>query len=775
MKKRYFNLIPLLQQQYNEMSESLNEEVLEEDKIPAPLLKAYKVNWRDRYNIATEKQVGYGDDSDKVYPHHEFFSDGKERYSSRWDFGKAYYNKISKQEAVDFLNLKIYSGKGRSAEEISIDDPIPQELTVKCPDDTAQKNINKLRFLLPSTGEALALTEYEYREEKHQFFPIYKQPFNPSVYDENNVTPFKDNRIDYAPKGYSLTGVYYAIKFSELIYQTDEYDHPISDKSRSSFDYWGKNSVKSLTDFLRNYLTLQFIQKFDTIFTENLSTYTNMETYQFDGITETAIKLNRADIKLNCNLSSSTEDFVADINKVKEYDDSALYYLYHAYSNSDLDRYLDRYLSEVTDSVSEKDINKLDEVYKNQYTTEQTNLDNLLKSNQLEQKASKMSQDRFDELIPQGRIKDLIGRRLRNEPRKQMAKASTNGQVYYPYGGWNSGRTNFKLNMVKDTGRHDIKGKIQDFEIGNGNDDLKQMWRNLKDLYNSLNKRRKNYVAALKSLNQIKKNRDHYDSEEEYEEIYKNAYNQYLKAKALYVGGDYDDSEDDPIHSEGIIKKIKKLEDKFLYLADSDLQKHLSKVEKYYLALEEQYRKIMVFRNMIKDITTYTEEDFYALFGDDSNAKQLFDSLNARIEEFLNLNAQYRTRIQEKRNEIEELRARIAELENQIGDTENVIASNEKDIADLEKQKSEVDLSIDNLVAKAYEKQVELDSQVNQFLNNVNQIKRDFTGKDKTKQKNGSAKQLDTRVNDLLSFQANMEKPEQEMPDDDSILSDEED
>ena len=46
--------------------------------------------------------------------------------------------------------MHIYSGKGRSAQEISINDPIPEILTVKCPDDTAAKNIYKLRFLLPT-------------------------------------------------------------------------------------------------------------------------------------------------------------------------------------------------------------------------------------------------------------------------------------------------------------------------------------------------------------------------------------------------------------------------------------------------------------------------------------------------------------------------------------------------------------------------------------------------------------------------------------------------
>ena len=58
---------------------------------------------------------------------------------------------------------------------------------------------------------------------------------NYRVFDENNIEPFKDNRMDYAPKGYSLVGVYYAIKFSKVIYETDEYDHPLTSTDATDF------------------------------------------------------------------------------------------------------------------------------------------------------------------------------------------------------------------------------------------------------------------------------------------------------------------------------------------------------------------------------------------------------------------------------------------------------------------------------------------------------------------------------------------------------------
>ena len=757
--RKYINLIPLLKTQYEKevTEESLvTEELLDEDKIPPDLLKAYRTNWQDRYNVSNEKKVGYGlDDSSKIVPNHTMLRPGNiSRRSSKWDLGKAYFKKISKQEAVDLLNLHIYSGKGRSAEEISIEDPIPETLTVKCPDNTAAENIYKLRFLLPGRGNELALTEYEYREDRNQFFPIYKQYFSSSVFDENNIEPFKEPRMDYAPRGYSLSGVYYAIKFSKIIYETDEYDHPLVSKDMNYF-----SSVADISSRLQIYLEIQFLYKWIKLISEEIKPLTSSNgSSSTRTLLDTINKIDsNSDFNLNLNINSSAKEWAENWSQLKEILDKWYY-----------DRVDPKTAIEdlVTGNLKDNDLETYKRLYKPKFEAELKTLRTITdeRSNILKDLAFKVRAELFEQKFPEGRLKDIYRRRLITpQSYYQRAKSQYGDDVHNPYAGWDAQRKTGGLTLNTDSGDHAYSGrKIKQFNRDySDQEDVQSLdeYNKLKSAYSRNADLKKNYLKALKALNQIKKQRDYFDSDEEFIQRFTSIYDDYKKRKADY---------------EQNLKLIKDKEKYFLNISDEMAQNTLRKIQKYYIFLQDQHKKMLVSKELLKDILTYTEEDFYTIFGNNSEAKKLFNELQSKIDGFINANKKYNDLMQEKKSKIDELKAQIAELESEMESDQQTINDNEAEITKLQDQQNSLDLNIDQLIAKAYEKQEEQAEELNKIENDVNRMKLSVLGKDKSKVKTQSSKELDSRVTDLLSFIPFKEKPEVELPDEDSIFADDE-
>ena len=757
--RKYINLIPLLKTQYEKevTEESLvTEELLDEDKIPPDLLKAYKTNWTDRYNVSNEKKVGYGlDDSSKIVPNHSMLWTNASRHSSKWDLGKAYFKKLSKQDAVSLLNMRIYSGRGRSAEEISINDPIPETLTVKCPDDTAAKNIYKLRFLLPGRSEELALTEYEYREDRNQFFPIYKQYFSSQVFDENNIEPFKEPRMDYAPRGYSLVGVYYAIKFSKVIYETDEYDHPLTSKDATDFSL-GSKTVDRISRNLANYLQIQFIYKWIKLISNEIKPLTFP-----NGSHEILNIVNEIDsdpaFNLNLNINSSAREWAESWSEIEKIVKGL------SYSTSELKMSFD---SLILRNLENNDLQAYNRLYKPKFEAELKTLETLTdyESGILQDLALKIQSELFEQEFPEGRLKDVYRRRVvKPQSSYQRAKSQHGDDVHNPYNGWTSERKTGNITLNTDSGDHSYSGrKIKQYNRSYGTYDDAEMSETFRELSNDyINKvdLKKDYLKSLKALNQIKKQRDYFDSEEEYMERYNSVYDSYKQRKYSY---------------ENILKQISAKEKIFLNLSDEMMQSTLRKIQKYYIFLQDQHKKMLVSKELLKDILTYTEEDFYTIFGNNSEAKKLFNELQSKIDGFIDENKKYNDLIQEKKSKIDELKAQIAELESEMETDKQTITDNEAEITKLQDQQNSLDLNIDQLIAKAYEKQQEQADELNKIENDVNRMKLSVLGKDKSKVKTQSSKELDSRVTDLLSFIPFNEKPEIEMPDEDSIFADEE-
>ena len=676
------------------------------------------------------------------------------RRSSKWDLGKAYFKKISKQEAVDLLNLHIYSGKGRSAEEISIEDPIPETLTVKCPDNTAAENIYKLRFLLPGRGNELALTEYEYREDRNQFFPIYKQYFSSSVFDENNIEPFKEPRMDYAPRGYSLSGVYYAIKFSKIIYETDEYDHPLVSKDMNYF-----SSVADISSRLQIYLEIQFLYKWIKLISEEIKPLTSSNgSSSTRTLLDTINKIDsNSDFNLNLNINSSAKEWAENWSQLKEILDKWYY-----------DRVDPKTAIEdlVTGNLKDNDLETYKRLYKPKFEAELKTLRTITdeRSNILKDLAFKVRAELFEQKFPEGRLKDIYRRRLITpQSYYQRAKSQYGDDVHNPYAGWDAQRKTGGLTLNTDSGDHAYSGrKIKQFNRDySDQEDVQSLdeYNKLKSAYSRNADLKKNYLKALKALNQIKKQRDYFDSDEEFIQRFTSIYDDYKKRKADY---------------EQNLKLIKDKEKYFLNISDEMAQNTLRKIQKYYIFLQDQHKKMLVSKELLKDILTYTEEDFYTIFGNNSEAKKLFEELQSKIDGFINANKKYNDLMQEKKSKIDELKAQIAELESEMESDQQTINDNEAEITKLQDQQNSLDLNIDQLIAKAYEKQEEQAEELNKIENDVNRMKLSVLGKDKSKVKTQSSKELDSRVTDLLSFIPFKEKPEVELPDEDSIFADDE-
>ena len=761
--RKYINLIPLLKTQYeNEVPEEslVTEELLDEDKIPPDLLKAYRTNWQDRYNVSNEKKVGYGfDDSSKIVPNHSMLRSGNiSRHSSKWDLGKAYFKKLSKQDAVSLLNMHIYSGKGRSAEEISINDPIPETLTVKCPDDTAAKNIYKLRFLLPGRSGELALTEYEYREDRNQFFPIYKQYFSSEVFDENNIEPFKEPRMDYAPKGYSLVGVYYAIKFSKVIYETDEYDHPLVSKDATDFSR-GSKTVDRISKNLATYLQIQFIHKWIKLISNEIKPLTFP-----NGSHEILNIVNEIDsdpaFNLSLTINSSAREWAESWSEIEKIVNGL------SYSTSELKMSFDSLISWNLD-LENNDLQVYNRLYKPKFEAELKTLSTLTDSESgiLQDLASKIQAELFEQEFPEGRLKDVYRRRVvKPQSSYQRAKSQYGDDVHNPYSGWTAERKTGNITLNTDSGDHNYAGrKIKQYNRSYGTYDdaeMSEAFRELSNAYTNKVDLKKDYLKSLKALNQIKKQRDYFDSDEEFIQRFTIIYDDYKQKKSSY---------------ENILKQISAKEKIFLNLSDEMMQSTLRKIQKYYIFLQDQHKKMLVSKELLKDILTYTEEDFYTIFGNNSEAKKLFNELQSKIDGFIDENKKYNDLIQEKKSKIDELKAQIAELESEMESDQQTITDNEAEITKLQDQQNSLDLNIDQLIAKAYEKQQEQADELNKIENDVNRMKLSVLGKDKSKVKTQSSKELDSRVTDLLSFIPFNEKPEIEMPDEDSIFADDED
>ena len=169
---------------------------------------------------------------------------------------------MTKVQTINRLGLKIYDMRIRNGQEISAEDainkPLPPKryLKVTDPQGLCKQNINKFRFLF-NYGGGYGLTEYEYRESTGEYFPVIRETIPEENFEKYKVDPKEFStflRADRAPGHQNKTepkGIIYIIRLSDIIYETDEYDHPINySKNIASLSTANLGKLSTSLDFM---------------------------------------------------------------------------------------------------------------------------------------------------------------------------------------------------------------------------------------------------------------------------------------------------------------------------------------------------------------------------------------------------------------------------------------------------------------------------------------------------------------------------------------------
>lgn len=236
MENNYIDIMPELREQQN-----LGEElILDEDKIPADLFKAYKSFTRDDASRDVNSQTKQLHQADYAIP--DVVSSGNDyqgrasvlprllkgadgwtnRSYSMWDLGKATYKKLTKQEAADAIGLTItYKGNPVGIEEKLAPEMVTSRSLKFSYDESKAPEIENLRFLLKTSRGDLKLTEYEYRGNG-VFFPITRPEFSEDHFDKVDLPAWRYPTATWG--GSNIKSIYYIIKMADKIYWTDDLD-----------------------------------------------------------------------------------------------------------------------------------------------------------------------------------------------------------------------------------------------------------------------------------------------------------------------------------------------------------------------------------------------------------------------------------------------------------------------------------------------------------------------------------------------------------------------
>lgn len=724
----YVNIIPLLKAKTGKREsfdeDLLLDETLElEEQLPRDLAQAYKdAKWEAGYGSYTAMK----DDSiDKRYgtrqlpPDHDLKN--LARRSARWDLGKATYERISKQEAVDLLGMVIKEGNkvGRRWEnehEISINDPVPpgDNLHVTFANSGnagAIENIDKLRFLLPGRNGGYALTEFSYKatydrqgSKTNNYMPIFRQEFSSSVYDKYNIPHFaKGNRIDWRKNDatYDATMVYYAIKLSDIIYKTDEYDHPIDPVAYSDINY--------IQNTLRGLLRMSEANKIVSSFIDKVITDESDK--------EKALELKDEDLswpqlmdkqKFNADASSkelwdAIED--ADVFSLFEDTEGDNFYAYNCNTNQVLE-IADAIIRDI-DSLLDANstlINQFNKYYKPEIAKKLDYVDN----KDLE-KESFYIQDQLLDKIPDSRNKEIQVRRIKNS-RKSTYRSYTGGSRidvtdHTANDVFKDRVKKVKVSDVPDTGAHG-KGKNSNVDLPgyySESNDIERLARAYNAEISDLNAARKYYIINRNLYIKLKNEADYYDAEDP-------VYTQDLETRK----GKFENARESYFNQ---LTEHKKLKKRIAYFCDKELNETVAYMEKFYSFIEYSHKRLFDLRNTIKGISNYTQQELNSLYG--NKGKERLDAINKEITEIILHQQQLADSVNATKAKIAELREQIARLEADVASAEGSIQADEEQVSTLLNERDSLSDNIDAAIEKSYEDQESLISVVTELTSMI--------------------------------------------------------
>ena len=819
--KRYEDLIPFLRKEYEEsqVEEALTEDInLYEDKMPEPLAKAYNITWNDSKSggnrIDPYDMMGtYGDANQK--PDHRDFSVAKNnRKQSLWDYSKAYYNKLTKQEAADLLGLKVYTGKGKDKKEISINDPIPDDVKLTYDVDLAMRNTNKLRFLIKDDKHTLrrnnrneikgwALTEYEFRTENTngnavtQFFPIYRDFFETSKATNLGVSWLANRGYDRweNAKQFSgwngVKGIYYTIKLADLIYETNEYDYPLGVPASSellknsemishmAFPGNATSVQTGIDNFLKSRFGLQVIINYLKFLKKNfdknldLNNFLNNEVrsklrwknYILEDLYYVFEYLVREGKNLNINHTSAEEIFNL-IENTPNPNNKILFSQYASQNAVNLDK---DFMNVLLTFLPNSDQNWFKADLEKAFTSELSNISNYNLDNIIFEIEDKV----IDNTIPNEKVKQVWTKRIHNS-RWHTQRASntypganiqTANPNFSPYDRFKSNRKEIKVPEVADTGWNLIKGNTSNIIKYFNAEDI-QNFNNYVQLLKDKLRVKQAYINALNRYNKLKKEQQYFDGDN-YDYALIDAKDELQRLKAEYLGGE--DAEGNKI--EGILKKIQKIKDTLIFNYDKDLAKTNTFIGNTYLGIQRNYKKLLEFRNVVSDISTYTDEEIENIYGIEN--KQQLEELQEKIDAAISQQKECMQRIQSTKDEIAQLEEQLKQLTASLADSEKDLEANTKEISDLNDEKNNLGGSLENSILKSYEDQDKFNNFADRLDNQIETYKAKLKKQDR-KKKEEPKTETDERFFKLIREFARTPKHELPEPDEDNILDDEE-
>lgn len=184
----------------------ITEEILDE-KIPSDLARAYKNSRPAEYGIQSHPRSNHT----KI--------GGDYRRAVDYDYEKATYEEISKQEAIDYLGLSVNVLPDRNE-----DGKIVAKVRTTDREGFNQK-ISNLRFIIDNK-----VIEYEVRSG-NTLYLAYWMDIPQSYFTDYPLFKGKYGETRDCRYGNKYSDIYTIIQISDKIYKTDEYEHEITDET----------------------------------------------------------------------------------------------------------------------------------------------------------------------------------------------------------------------------------------------------------------------------------------------------------------------------------------------------------------------------------------------------------------------------------------------------------------------------------------------------------------------------------------------------------------
>lgn len=779
---------------FAELEEAL-QQLLFEDKIPPQLLRAYRqdyvaINPRDIHQPgALEYGSSYTDYRNKL-SHLVNTTTARNRITtySRLqrggiDLGKATYNKLSKQETVDYLGLNITV----DGHELGISDPFPYQqnnrgtiiwpnlsVTSSLPNNTLRKNLSNLRFIIKGVLYILQLDADGYVN------PLQRTQIPADAFEDSGV-PVKvagdggernprymhwhnyGNHADDARfEGKSLNNVYVWIKLADEIFETNDMSIEIvASNTGSTAGLEIDKVMSSISSYYKGIMYLQYVlnniqmfknapkndsnssyrdsyceellQAIDNLSANAKNTIKSVKTIE-DLIPLLKIQIDSSrpggQLAFTHTISFEDESVQTAVKNASNISYFSYYYNNHTDSkgNTINDVQKEFNLDTYYGGASIKTISKVIDLVVKEIKADSPNLSD--RSFELIRRAAEHEKTNYNSSMFRKDQTSTSDVRVEKIPGEHK---------YTPYDYLNNNGkiSNYTANDMIDTGSH----RAQDM---------------LLDLQNA----KKELIRRQKYYNSVKQNNDTYDNDLDYEHDLEQAKNTLIAARDIYL-------------------RYLTTFDKWYTHSATTYENMLNNIQDQYVRYQKQlqalYGKMRKISDSIHSLSTMNKQAILKTFGNQSgrSLEELQKAISECMQTIEDCNHQ-KNRIDEQ---IRDLQLRIVELtaSKQAKDVE--IEQKTKQIADINSEIASLSTTAEDALRKSYIARENLVKQGLQMDNVIDRFKQVHGITPATKQQatlKQDVEQFLSEYDDLMDSAEITSKEETELDADDVLTDDEE-